>query len=533
MNSTFERIKKILEILDEKSYLQSGTRLPYWRRVAHFWILVGKSFQRNRGPVRAAALAYTSILSLIPVLAVVVSISTGFLQRDRGGNTVNDLLDKFVAYVAPQLDLIQGDPKDEGAMNRKAVVEKIQGYIEAVNSGTLGLTAGIALVFIAVMVLSTVEATFNDIWGVTRGRTWSARVVQYWAAITLGPIFIVTAVALTSVGTAQDQRIAAASTNDVRIATNLVVTNAIATNLMQDSQGRISQAIVVGPSGGITTNRVVRPHKVGLIESVGLFFRNSLLGPVLSFVVLSIFLTLFYRLMPATKVKWDAALVGGFVGGALLQMNNLFSVIYLSRVVSYSKIYGSLGAVPIFLLGLYFSWMIILLGAQVAYAYQNRLAYVQERQAESINQRGREFIALRIMTYVAEKFYVGERPPSRLALCNGLAVPSQLASQVLNALVGSKLLVEVSGEETRYAPARPIEKITVEDILTALRVGQGNELATAEDPSRAVVREQLDRVVLAEMHAAGAVTLQNLVMRVASLPAAMTEPAKETAAAAA
>jgi membrane protein len=169
--------------------------------------------------------------------------------------------------------------------------------------------------------------------------------------------------------------------------------------------------------------------------------------------------------------------------------------------------------------------MIILLGAQVAYAYQNKQAYVQERQAESINQRGREFVALRLMTYIAQSFYLGEKAPARTPMSNALAIPSQLACQILNSLVASKLLVEVSGEETGYAPGRPIDKITVEDILAALRVGQGNELATSEDPSRAVLREQFDRIVLAEMHAAGSVTLQNLVMRLASLPpATVKEP---------
>jgi hypothetical protein len=97
-------------------------------------------------------------------------------------------------------------------------------------------------------------------------------------------------------------------------------------------------------------------------------------------------------------------------------------------------------------------------------------------------------------------------------------VPSQLAAQILCTLVGAKLLVEVSNEETGYAPARPIEKISVEDILCALRAGQGSELATADDPGRAVLREEYERVVLAEMHAAGAVSLQNLVMRVDSAP---------------
>src|SRR4029079_8569914 len=97
--------------------------------------------------------------------------------------------------------------------------------------------------------------------------------------------------------------------------------------------------------------------------------------------------------------------------------------------------------------------------------------------------------------------------------------PSQLAAKILCTLVAAKLLVEVSGgEEIGYAPARPIDKISVEDILCAIRTGEGSELATADDRGRAILREEYERVVLAEMHAAGAVNLQNLVMRVASAP---------------
>jgi uncharacterized BrkB/YihY/UPF0761 family membrane protein/DNA-binding IscR family transcriptional regulator len=398
-------------------------------------------------------------------------------------------------------------------------------------------------------VLSTVEATFNDIWGVTRGRTWSARVIQYWAAITLGPIFIVTAMALTSAATTQEKVAGEAlSTNNVALVTNVAVTNLSAphvqpTNLVitnvqsaERAERILAKSLVPGTTNtlAVSTNvvAIARPQKLSLWQRTKNFLAGSVLGPVLSFVVLSIFLTLLYRLMPATKVRWNAALVGGIVGGALLQMNNMLNVIYLSRAVQYSKIYGSLGAVPLFLLGLYFSWMIVLLGAQVAYAHQNRQAYLQEKQAESINQRGREFVALRLMTYIAQRFFLGEKPPTRLLMSNVLAIPSQLTCQVLNALVSAKLLVEVSGDETGYAPGRPMDKITVENILAALRVGSGSELATAEDPSRAVVREQYDRVVLAEMHAAGAVTLQNLVVRVASLPHAV-EPKVENATAAA
>src|SRR5439155_14711581 len=115
---------------------------------------------------------------------------------------------------------------------------------------------------------------------------------------------------------------------------------------------------------------------------------------------------------PNTKVRWQAALAGGLVGGLLFHLNNLVSVLYVSRVVSNSKIYGSLGLVPVFMIGLYFSWLILLFGAQVSYAFQNRASYLEEKQIENINQRGREFIALRLMTCVGQRFLRGEPPPS-------------------------------------------------------------------------------------------------------------------------
>src|ERR1051325_10736914 len=71
-------------------------------RFAHFCLLVCKSFVRNRCPVRAASLAYTTLLALVPLLAVGVSITTSMLQK-RGEEPVHNLINKLVNYVAPAL----------------------------------------------------------------------------------------------------------------------------------------------------------------------------------------------------------------------------------------------------------------------------------------------------------------------------------------------------------------------------------------------------------------------------------------------
>jgi len=464
-NASWARLQRIRDFLDEAKLAgQDQGKVPWWRRSIHYWILVGRSFVRNRAPVRASALAYTTLLALIPILAMVVSLSTAFLKND-GENPIYKLIDQLVSTMAPQLALSQDPDSIEATRNRQAVVQNILAYVNNMNSGKLGATAGIALVFVGISLLSTIEATFNDMWGVTRGRTWLSRIVQYWAALTLGPLFLLTALGLTT----------------------------------SAQFGAVRHIIEEAP------------------------FLGAFVFKMLPFVVLTFALTLFYKLIPNTRVLWTAAFMGGLVGGVALQANSMFSVIYLSKVVSYSKVYGSMGAVPIFLIGMYFSWLIVLFGAQVGYAYQNRLAYLQEREAESVNQQGREFVALRLMTYIAQQFEAGQKPPSRIEMSQALGVPSQLAAQVLMPLVAGKLLIEVQGEETGYAPARPVEKISVEHILCNLRAGQGRELATTDDPARAVVREQYERVLLAEMQVANAVNLRALATRASAASHALAQ----------
>src|SRR5438067_2070067 len=478
------------------------THLHPFKKFAHFWVLVGKSFVRNRCPVRASALAYTTLLALIPLLAVGLGVSTKLLQSSEEQKA--ELIQTLVDELAPQLGLVpasdeekaevrtkvaesiqealpallqsrpaqrtnvvsdlaaklvpakqaEGSVKDENADYRQKVsrrlqemiprltnagkqrrdklvgklvddltlwdlranrgqdetsqkvVEQIKSFIANVHSGALGLTGTIALVFVAIGLLSTIEATFNDIWGVSRGRNWFVRIIHYWAAITLGPLVVILMMGL-AVG-----------------------------SQFQVAQDFIEETPIVG----------------------------RLIFKLIPFFVLTGSFMLLYQLMPNTKVHWKAALVGGAVAGVLWVANGNANALFASRVVSASKIYGSLSAIPIFLFGLYLSWTILLFGAQVSYAYQNRRAYVQEKQAESVNQRGREFIALRLMTFIGQKFHRGEKPPSAGEIAEALAVSSRLISRIIQPLLQSKLLVEVATPEAAYCPARPLERISYEDI---------------------------------------------------------------------
>jgi membrane protein len=219
--------------------------------------------------------------------------------------------------------------------------------------------------------------------------------------------------------------------------------------------------------------------------------------------------------MPNTQVHWRAATMAGIVGGTLWLMMNVFNAVQLKRVVGISHIYGTLSLVPIFLIGLYFSWLILLFGAQVAYALQNRKTYLQERKAESVNQRGREYVALRVMTYLAQRFDHGAKPPTVLELGTLLGVPSRLIGRVLQPLLQSGMVVEVSGgSDAAYTPARPLETITCHDILYSMRVVGGQELLTRDEPTRVHVCAEFEKICEAERQAASAVSLRDLVKRI-------------------
>src|ERR1043166_6736843 len=90
-------------LLDERALSHEG-KAAKWERFLHFWVLVGRSFSRNRCPVRASALAYASLLALIPMLAVVVSVSSTFLKKE-GEDRIDQLIMKLVSSVTPPATL--------------------------------------------------------------------------------------------------------------------------------------------------------------------------------------------------------------------------------------------------------------------------------------------------------------------------------------------------------------------------------------------------------------------------------------------
>jgi membrane protein len=550
--SRFEGFRRrVMAIWDESLFRSEGEPKGIYKFV-HFWVLVWRSFVRNRCPVRASALSFTTLLALIPVLAVVMSVSSMFL-KSTGEKQIEEFIQEFVNRVIPQvrsaetnaqnefaavpdqdtvspvdtssatnssansetnssiappasgvIDAIKeakqavsnsqtnqssqmGDAGSETGANsttnapppikdtrviaaQKEAAQWIHTFIQKTNSGALGVTGMFFVLLTVILTLTRIEEAFNDIWGVVCGREWLTRITNYVTAVVLGPALLGLALALAS-----------------------------------------------GPRFEKTRD---------LLE--GMPFLEVLISSVVPYLVICLSFTLFYKLVPNTKVRFNAALVGGLLAGTLWQIYNHLGFLLASRVVSANKIYGGFALVPLFMGGLYTVWLTVLFGAQVAYAFQNREAYLQEKLVENVNQRGREFVALRLMTCIGQRYQRGLALATVPEMSKELGIPSRLIQQVLRVLLNARLVVEVSNAEPGYAPARPLGDITAHHILMAMRATQGQELVTRDEPVREEVYGEFARIQKAEKEAASQVSMLALVNRAqARLELAPAPPADD------
>ena len=367
---------------------------------------------------RASALSYSSLLALGPLIALVVLVS-GFALGNRDPALLAQNLGRVVSFIAPQV--AQFDRTDNSgeapavataAAPDPELVRLINNFIIHSRSGAAGVIGVFTLLLIVIQLFSTVEDTFNDIWGVRRGRSWLMRVVYYWSAITLGAVLFFASLTLFSAG----------------LLLSMLDHLPFAQHLRQ-------------------------------------LFTWVLPFASVAFVV--VVLTVFYRVVPHTRVHWMAALLGALMVTTLLFLNNYLAFLYFRHVMLSRSLYGSVGILPILMLGLYVFWFFVLVGGQFTYAVQN----VQYRSSQtvwhSLNEYTRESLSLLILLLIARRFQASSPAQSVSELALRIRMPSQILNESLNRLCDLGLIAELPSEpgadpnDHRYQPARPLASITL------------------------------------------------------------------------
>ena len=337
---------------------------------------------RDKCPQQAAALAFQTALSLVPVTAIVFS-----LLRSFGSLDAESRLSQFVS--------------ERLFPNLPDVADRIREFSGKVSIGALGGGGLLFTLITCYSLYSYVEKIFNDIWRVGERRTLIGKFLTFYAMVTLLPTLA-------------------------------------AFSLYWSGK-------LVG-SGSVS--RFIMP---ALIQLAALTFMN--------------------KLLPRANVNWGAAVLGGVVTAFMLEMLKWVFVTFAVRIMmkSYSSVYGPLGLVPLVLVWIYTSWLLVLLGAEIAHSLQNlRLLEAEDRRQrddEPING----LLAAQLLAAVAATHEVGGAGHTKERLVTEFGLTPDNIERVVTRLKQRGLIGEVRGDINGYIPARPAATIHLDEVLAAFR----------------------------------------------------------------
>jgi membrane protein len=405
-------------------------------------VLAVRGFSEDKCKFRASALTFFSLLSIVPVIAMMFGIAKGFGLEQR--------------VEAEILKRLEG--QEEIA---KQVIEFANALLENAKGGFI---AGVGVVFLfwaIIKLLSNIENSFNEVWGVKKARTIGRKFSDYLSMMLVCPILLVVASSMTVV---------------------------------------ISSQVKL------------------LVEKIPFF--SSTVGPVvlmllklLPYCSIWIMFTFVFIFLPNTKVKFTSGLLAGVVAGTIFQIAQWAYINFQIGVAKYGAIYGSFAALPLFLLWLQISWLVVLFGAELSFAKQNVETYEFEQDCLRVSHSYKRLLSLLIVHSVVKDFCKGEKPSGAIELSGRLEIPIRLVRQILYELVESGIFSEVKTEENKdvgYHPGRDVEALTVKYVIDALEQRGYADIPVAESNELGKLKDSLDKFGKAVEESPANISLKNI-----------------------
>jgi membrane protein len=301
-------------------------------------------------------------------------------------------------------------------------------YIEATRVTSLGVFGVVALLLDLVIVMTNVEKAFNKTWRVSRTRPWSRKVSDYLSIFLIFPILMAAALTFsTSFWGLQ--------------------------HVIQILSG-------IMPAIFFTATR--------WLVSLGLLW--------FAFIFI-------YLVMVNTKVNFWSAVLGGVIGGTVWQVAQWIFTAIQGGAAYYNAIYGALYNLLFLFIWLFWCWMILLFGTEIAFAHQNLDCLTQEQRHPTPPEPVDEYLCLAALVSIGARFWRRQPPLSLDELSRILPRHNNLAYQVTRALQECNLVVEVISDRpkssSRFLPNLPLDQVTVKEVLDCLRESRGTALDTA------------------------------------------------------
>jgi membrane protein len=388
--------QQINEYIWSYNACDTGTGRSPWRHFLQIIFMVGRDLMGGMITLHAMSLVYTTLLALVPLLAVSISVLKGFGVHDQ---------------LEPALARILAPMGDQSAELSAHVV----GFVDNMKIGVLGALGLVLLLYTTISLIQKIEAAFNHTWRLHSSRSLMQRFSDYLSVIMVGPVLVFSAVGITA---------SLGSHHIVEILNSL-------------------------------------PYMSGLLH---------LLGNLLPYVLIIAAFTFIYMLVPNTRVQIRSALYGAVIAGALWESSGMLFTSFVSGSKSYTAIYSGFAIALMFMIWLYLSWIILLVGASISFYYQNPEQLKWKKHNLHLSSLMRDQLALQAMVDIARAH---DRQSTLLPSLENLAisqqVPVDVLKRMLDALQADGWISQSAEETTHYLPAVSLQRIRLADILRSAR----------------------------------------------------------------
>lgn len=296
-----------------------------------------------------------------------------------------------------------------------------------------GLIAGVSLsvlLWSAIKVLNHLEQSFDDIWQVKNTRSWKTKISNYLSFLVLAPLFLLIYSSIP----------------------------AFVARQLDDLSGNINLLAKVSPS---------------IME----------LLQFLPYLLVWILFSLVYLLIPNTRVKPASGILASVLTGIAYLTFQWALIDFQVGITRNNPIYGSLAALPLLLLWMNIGWIILLIGAEYAYAHQNVDLYEFEPDYTGISSRFKTELTLHILHRMVTRFSKGEVPLSAEQFSQQLEIPVLLVQKILNELFETGLVSTTDSDGSQdptFQPSSDINRWSIWTIIDALDRHGVNRLPVAE-----------------------------------------------------
>jgi membrane protein len=432
-------------IWDDDLRSLSGVRLVAVFMTRVVYVLV-KELIGGQLNLRAMSLVYTTLLSVVPLLAVSFSVLKGFGVHNR----IEPLLYNLLLPLGP---------------NSVELTAKIIGFVENVKVGVLGSIGFALLIYTVIALMQKIESAFNYVWRIDHLRSFSQRFSNYLSVILIGPVLIFSAVGFT------------ATVLNMKVAQRLVAIEPFGTLMLYGSK-------------------------------------------LVPYVLVCLAFTLIYVFIPNTRVKFRAALVGGIIAGALWKISGWGFAAFIATSSKYAAIYSSFAILILLLIWMYLSWLILLVGSQIAFFVQYPKYMTRTRVRFVLSNRLREMMVLQIL-YLVGYNHKHSLPPWTLdRLVEYLGLPGEPIHRMIKVLVEAGYLIEIiEGDAPVYLPLHAIETMRLVDVIRDVRrASESRLLGRSQLVSVAAVDAVMEEIEVAGSAVLGERTVMDLVESGGNLP---------------